>query len=103
MQFCMLPVPFNTTEQYRCGSRGCKVTYPQPILVAEKIRNVIAHLITEIHLSWKELSFIYLETSVSIWFRLCLAQRVHVCVHADTDLFICKQSCSLCPEEPTFF
>jgi len=62
----MLPVPLNTTEQYRCGSSGCKVVYPQHILAAEKIRNVIAYLVNEIHLSWKELSFIYLETSVNI-------------------------------------
>lgn len=103
MQFRMLPVPLNTTEHYRRGSRGCEGVYPQRILVAEKIRNVIAYLVNEIHLSGTELSCIYLETSVNIWFRLCLAQQVRVCVHADTDLFVCKQSCSLCPEEPAFF
>lgn len=25
-----------------------------------------------------------------------------MCVHEDRDLFVCKQSFSLCPEEPTF-
>lgn len=82
MQFCMLPVPYSTTEQYKCGSRGCKVVHAEYFSGRKRIRNVIAYLVNEFYLSCKELI-------------LCLSRDLNqYLIHAvlnTTSSCVCKQ------------
>lgn len=79
----MLPVPYNTTEQYKCGSRGCKVAHAEYFSGRKRIRNFIAYLVNELYLSCKELFrdlSQYLTQAVLNTTSSCVCKQIQTCL-----------------------